>query len=193
MRPNSFTSNNISIWTIFQFWNNEPRWFSDALGRKDAARALFCARNVVGQPGGSAIYFSVDYDERGAHFDSNILPYFEAVSEVFNQFDDASRYRIGVYGNGLVCRKLKDMGLVSYTWLSNSRAYAEHDSYLRSNQWSIAQNYGDPPVCGFDTDTDLVSSGGFGQFNSLDALSAEQLAFGAALASSANDELEFPT
>ena len=108
----------ISIWVVFQFRNNEAGYFSASVGRQDALRALECAHQIVGQPEGTAIYFGVDYDETGHAYGGSIAPYFKAVRDTFERQDGTMPYQIGVYGNGLVCRKLLEDGLVTKTWLS---------------------------------------------------------------------------
>jgi hypothetical protein len=158
----------ISIWTVFQFWGNAPRWFSKALGEADAARALQCAQELVGQPEGSTIYFGADYNEKGAAYASNIVPYFTAVKAVFTRADGTMPYRIGVYSDGLVCRRLVEDGLVTDTWLSCSSSFAEHGSYFQSRKWKISQTCGVPPLAGVSVDDDVVTaSGDFGQWNRL--------------------------
>lgn len=166
----------ISIWTVFQFWNNAPQWFSKARGEADAARALQCAHELVGQPEGSTIYFGVDYDETGSHYAGSIVPYFTAVKAVFTRADGSRPYRIGVYGNGLVCRRLVADGLVSDTWLSCARGHTEHNQYLASRQWKLAQACGVPRCCGIDVDDDQVNGADFGQFDRLVGLAPTHFA-----------------
>jgi hypothetical protein len=160
----------ISIWPVFEFWNNEPRWFTKAYGEADAARALQCAQEIVGQPEGSTIYFGADYDETGSNYTSNIVPYFTAVKAVFTRPDGTMPYRIGVYSNGLVCRRLVEDGLVSDTWLSCSTDFTEHAKYLASGKWRISQTCGVPSVGGVDVDDDDVNGSDFGQFDNVVAL-----------------------
>ena len=169
-------AHNISIWAIFQFWGNEPKWFSKERGLADAARALQCAQELVGQPEGTTIYFGADYNEKGEHYASNIVPYFTAVREVFTRGDGSRPYRIGVYSNGLVCRRLVEDGLVSDTWLSCSSSFAEHGAYHASRQWKLSQTCGVPRICGVDVDDDEISGADFGQFSRLVALTPAHFA-----------------
>ena len=171
LEAQALIAHGISIWPVFEYYNNEPRWFSKAYGELDAARALQCAQELVGQPEGSTIYFGADYDETGSHYTSNIVPYFTAVKAVFTRADGTMPYRIGVYSNGLVCRRLVEDGLVSDTWLSCSTDFTEHAQYLASGKWRISQTCGVPPVGSVDVDDDQVNGPDFGQFNSVVALS----------------------
>ena len=51
-----------------------------------------------------------------------------------------SRYAIGVYGNGLVNRILREEKLVSYNWISASRSHEETVDFYNSGQWHLFQN-----------------------------------------------------
>jgi hypothetical protein len=174
-------NNGIAIWVVFQFWNDEPRWFGADNGRKDAVRALQCAQELVGQPEGTAIYFGIDYNEKGDHYDSNIVPYFKAVRDTF-AVDGRMPYRVGVYGNGLVCRRLLDDKLVTDTWLSCSSSYSEYQAFYASGRWSLSQTCGVPKVCGIDVDSNETNRDGrdFGQFDRLVPLKPSHRAYDAA-------------
>jgi hypothetical protein len=161
----ALTSANISIWVVFEYYNNSAKWFNADLGRKDATRALQCAMEIVGQPEGTTIYFAADYDATAKDYSAKIAPYFSAVRSVFARSDGTFPYRIGVYSNGLVCRRLLDDGLVEQAWLSCSSGFAEHASFYASKRWSISQTCGTPPVGDLDTDDDEVNGADFGQFS----------------------------
>ena len=176
LEAQALISHGISIWAVFQFWGNAPQWFSKERGEADAARALQCAKELVGQPEGTTIYFGADYNEKGAAYTSNIVPYFTAVKAVFTRPDGTMPYRIGVYSDGLVCRRLLEDGLVTDTWLSCSSSFAEHATFLASGQWKISQTCGVPSCCGIDVDDDLTNGPDFGQFSSLAPLAPTHFA-----------------
>jgi hypothetical protein len=158
----------ISIWVVFEYFNNKPQWFSEELGKKDGIRALQCAQEIVGQPLGTTIYFAADYDEDGSNYTSRVAPYFKAVRDVFKLPDGSMPYRIGVYSNGLVCRRLLDDKLAEDAWLACSRGYHEYAEFYALKKWAIAQTCGTAKVCGFDSDDDEIRSDGqFGQFDRL--------------------------
>lgn len=71
--------------------------FSPAQGAQDAADALKLAA-AIGQPQGSAIYFAVDFDATPAEIANEVTGYFVAIQTAF-----AGKYKVGVYGSGLVC------------------------------------------------------------------------------------------
>ena len=171
-------ANQIAIWVVFENINNAPRFFSAASGRQDAARALQCAHELVGQPEGSAIYFAADYDERGAAYSSNIVPYFTAVRDVFTRPDGTMPFRIGVYSDGLVCERLLQDRLVTETWLSCSRSFARRAEFMASGHWSISQTCGVPAIAGVDVDDDVLNPQhqDCGQFSTLVPLVAAHTA-----------------
>jgi hypothetical protein len=91
---------------------------------------------AVGQPPGSAIYFAVDFDARGA----DIVPIDQYFRGITNGLAAAGSgrpdYKVGVYGSGAVCESLKGRGLAQYAWLTNSTAWAGTMNYA---DWNIRQ------------------------------------------------------
>ncbi len=176
LEAQALISQNIAIWVVFEYFNNQAKWFSAALGKKDATRALQCAQEIVGQPEGSAIYFAADYNENGKYYSSNIVPYFRSVNATFKRPDGTMPYRIGVYSDGLVCRRLVEDGLASLTWLSCSSSFTETGAFYSSKKWSIAQHCGAPDLCSIGVDNDETNPADFGQFSTLSALGASHRA-----------------
>ena len=74
-----------------------------------------------------------------------------------------TRYAIGVYGNGLVNRILREEKLVSFNWISSSRAHEKTVDFYNGGQWHLFQNqvdrrwFGPQGRCavGLDVDTNL--------------------------------------
>jgi hypothetical protein len=72
-----------------------------------------------------------------------------------------SRYAIGVYGNGLVNRILREEKLVSYNWISASRSHEETVDFYNNGQWHLFQNqvdrrwFGPPGKCSNGLDVDM--------------------------------------
>ena len=156
----------LTLFTVYEDSNDSAARFSEEAGKFQAQEALKQAKSLIRQPKGSAIYFSVDYDASEADHDEHIRPYFEAIQGVFKQA--GSPYKIGVYGNGLICRKLLEDKLVDFTWLSQSTGFREYQDFKDSNEWNILQG---PPVkvsgTEFDSDTINLSRGSFGGFTQL--------------------------
>lgn len=129
----------ISIAAIFQqrAGAGEPRGHIEDLtavtGRRDATRAMQLSRET-GQPKGSAIYFSVDWDFIRASDLAAITAYFESVRATLGK-----EYRSGVRGSGLICEMLLRKGLVDLTWLAQHSEWTGHDAFLKSQKWALVQ------------------------------------------------------
>src|SRR5690349_3699405 len=163
--PTILIRSGLSIVSLYQYRNNLPEKFlrglEDAGSAKaevaaDAKAALDQAR-LVGQPEGSAIYFGVDFNVNRATIEP-VLEYFRAIGRTVG-----SHYAIGVYGNGLVNRTLRQEKLVAYNWISASRSHEGTVDFYNSGQWHLFQNqvdrrwFGPPGKCstGLDVDTNL--------------------------------------
>jgi hypothetical protein len=62
--------------------------------------------------------------------------YFTEVNRVLKA---DGRYKIGVYGSGLVCKHIQAKGLASYCWLAMSSGWPGTKAHRASGQWSMAQ------------------------------------------------------
>jgi uncharacterized protein (TIGR02594 family) len=135
---------------------------SDANGTADAQRALELAR-MMDQPEGSGIYFAVDSDYTTQADLDQIASYFGKIEEVVG-----GRYRIGVYGSGLVSSRLKTLGLVDFIWLAGAARWSGTQKALTAGNWSIFQKFLDvrSEVGGFDCDGNIINPSfeSFGQF-----------------------------
>jgi hypothetical protein len=163
--PTILIRNGLSIVSLYQYRNNLPEKFLKGLEDTGSAKAEVAAdvkaaldqAKLVGQPEGSAIYFGVDFNVTRASVDS-VLEYFRVIGQTVG-----SRYAIGVYGNGFVNRTLRQEKLVSYNWISASRAHAETVDFYNSGDWHLFQNqvdrrwFGPPGKCsaGLDVDTNI--------------------------------------
>lgn len=71
---------------------------------------------------------------------SDMLPaverYFRAVKSGIN-----GKYKIGVYGSGMVCKHLRAKGLVEYCWLAMSTGWPGYKEVYASSKWSLAQQH----------------------------------------------------
>lgn len=132
----------------------------------DQDRGVFAGQHALAsataleQDPGSAIYFAVDFDVDDQTIDDRIVPYFQSIAGVLGQ--GTPKVRIGIYGNGLVCRRLLDAGLAELAWLSQSTGHREHRKFYESRRWAIAQGMG-TKIGGLGVDPDEVS-GDFGAF-----------------------------
>src|SRR5689334_21992367 len=163
--PSILIRNGLSIVSLYQYRNNLPEKFSKGLEDTGSAKAEVAAdvkaaldqARLVGQPEGSAIYFGVDFNVYRATIEP-VLEYFRAIGRTVG-----SHYAIGVYGNGLVNRTLRQEKLVAYNWISASRSHEGTVDFYNSGQWHLFQNqvdrrwFGPPGKCstGLDVDTNL--------------------------------------
>jgi hypothetical protein len=131
--------------------------FGPAQGARDAADALKLAA-AIGQPPGSAIYFAVDFDATAAEIAHEIGGYFAAIRTAL-----AGRYKVGVYGSGLVCATLRDAGQAEYLWLACAGGWAGTSGFTG---WHIHQSLpSDPWNLGFEVDPDTAVDGDFGAWS----------------------------
>jgi LysM repeat protein len=112
------------------------------------------ANNKIGQPGGSAIYFAVDYDPALHTVQTVIADYFKGVREGLATGNGGTpKYAIGVYGSGLTCRLLLAEGLATFTWLTQSTGFTESKDFAKKKLYNLIQ-FLDTNVCGINVDPD---------------------------------------
>ncbi|WP_180900966.1 glycoside hydrolase domain-containing protein [Martelella soudanensis] len=130
-----------------------------ANGSRDAAQALKLAA-AIGQPHGSAIYFSVDYDYYESADLQKIEPYFAAVSKAL-----AGAYRLGVYGSGTVASGMQGAGHAELIWLAGSTGWSGTEQMLATDDWALFQSEMDltEPLA-HDGNTASSAFPNFGQF-----------------------------
>ena len=110
---------------VFQQRQNQVADFSETKGAAAGRRAYRHAHDNIGQPAGSAIYFSVDFDATKAQITNNVVPFFEGIKRAFEEeSDDAPEYGVGAYGSGLVCSTLAKKKLIDFRWLAMSRGFS---------------------------------------------------------------------
>lgn len=145
----ALSADGFTLFAVYQDANNKYDKFSKIKGQSAAQSAIEYASSEIGQPEGSAIYFSVDYDASPKEADGGIRSYFEGVRSVFDAAP--KKYKIGVYGNGAVCDRMLTLGLVDYTWLSMSKGHHGHKDFYKSNRWALCQKL-ETTLCGMDVD-----------------------------------------
>ncbi len=139
---------------VYQNRQNQPADFTAAAGEAAGRAVDDYARNVIFQPAGSAIYFSVDFDAGAREIESNVIPFFQGVARgLSTSAGGTADYLVGVYGSGRVCRTIVDAGLAQFAWLAQSRGWSEYQNYLAGRQWHLKQNM-PATVCGLDCDPD---------------------------------------
>jgi hypothetical protein len=115
------------LWIVSVFESGRPvaaSYFTTEQAIEDAANAYLCAVHA-GQPAGSVIYFAVDGDIAPDDLPA-ITHYFQIVHDNLKP----RGYLVGVYGSGLVCQTLSELGLVAKTWLSMSSGWRGYQDWL---------------------------------------------------------------
>jgi hypothetical protein len=127
----------IKIFTVFEEYGSAGQFtLTKKQGNNDGISALTQA-SVVGQPQGSAIYFAVEGLPDG--YTSADLPgirdYFSGVKAAIG-----TKYTLGVYGDGVVCKTLLNEGICKYTWLAAaSTSFEGTCDFFGTARWSLAQ------------------------------------------------------
>jgi hypothetical protein len=143
----------IQIAVVFQQGQNSASAFSDEQGHKAGLRAFTYARDNIGQPNGSGIYFSVDFDASTSEVNQKIAPYFRGVRRAFSEESGGGpSYRVGVYGSGLVSSMLTDKGLIELTWLAMSRGFRGTEDAIEAGEFHLNQLPPEMTLCGLDVD-----------------------------------------
>lgn len=142
----------LQIVAVYEDGPTSYSYFSATRGTADAGGAIAQAE-AIGQPKGTAIYFTVDYDAAASDISGNITAYFEAVAAAL-----AGVYEVGVYGSGSVCAAITQAGYAKLAWLAQSTGWS---GYSQFSTWAIKQ--GPEHICGLNSDSD-VANGEFGSF-----------------------------
>ena len=116
--------------SVYQNLHNSYSKFSTAIAAGDATDAIAQAKSVGHSS--RTIYFAVDYDASASEIEGNIKAHFNELKTRLS----AAGYSLGVYGSSLVCKKLKEAGIVSKTWLSMSTGWGYNTNF---NDWNMHQ------------------------------------------------------
>src|SRR5262245_5567258 len=81
----ALAANGFEIAVVFQQRQDRASDFSDLNGFAAGREAFRHAAHSIGQPAGSGIYFSVDFDASNSEIRNNIIPYFQGVRRAFQQ------------------------------------------------------------------------------------------------------------
>jgi glycoside hydrolase-like protein len=148
----ALSANEIQIAVVFQQRQDRAADFNEAKGIT-AGRAAFRHAQDIGQPANSGIYFSVDFDASNSEITSRIIPYFKGVRRAFIEEGGGNqKYRMGVYGSGLVSSRLTNEGLIQLTWLAMSRGFRGTRAALEAGEFHISQRAPAAHLCGLGVD-----------------------------------------
>jgi len=125
----------LRFFPIYQAGGAANAYFTEAQGASDAKTAI-AAAEALGIPGGTFIYFAVDYDATDDNITTNVVPYFEKVHEIMS----ASVYKTGIYGTRNVCGRVAAMGYSENSFVSNmSTGFSGNLGFRMPDDWAFDQ------------------------------------------------------
>ncbi len=149
----------IQIGAVFENGSNLAS-FTEESGYNDAISAYTYARETIGQPLGSAIYFAVDLNVTDDEISSNIIPYFKGIHKGLKASKKGVNYNVGAYGCGAVVNTLLENGLCKYRWLSESSSFNGTSEALENGAYEIAQQFKQGlEICTISIDQDFLRDG----------------------------------
>lgn len=165
----ALVAHGFTLGAVYQDRGTTAADFSADRGKAAGQHALQYAMQTIGQPRGTGLYFSVDFDASQREISNHILPHFRAVREALIEAGEtAPSYRIGAYGSGLVLRNLLDAGVIELAWLSMSSGFRENKTFLQSGRWNLHQKLEiknvNTPAGKFSYDPNEVAEAGCGDF-----------------------------
>ncbi|MGL6244593.1 glycoside hydrolase domain-containing protein [Pseudomonas sp.] len=154
----SICAQGMNIVVVFQQRQDNADDFSEIKGYEAGRRAYRYAHNDIGQPDGSGIYFSVDFDASTTEITSSIIPYFQGVQRAFEEISGGQpAYRVGVYGSGSTASALTKNNLCSLVWLAMSSGFRGTKDAIKNGAYHIEQKAPSAKLCGLDLDYNLIN------------------------------------
>jgi hypothetical protein len=158
-----------TLGAVYQDSGTQAAHFGLDQGRAAGSRALRYAMEDIGQPPGSGIYFSIDFDVSKTELKNHVVPHFRGIREALTEAgQNAPSYRVGAYGSGLALKTLLDAGLIELAWLSMSMGFRESKSFFQSGRWNLHQKLevknADTPAGKFSYDPNQIGTSGAGDF-----------------------------
>jgi hypothetical protein len=130
----------LQIGVVWETTGTHAAYFTRAQGLADGAQAFRMAKESIGQPFGSAIYFAVDYDPTQADIDGGISNYFTGVrAALYVANEGEPSYQVGAYGSGMCCGALVERGMAGLSWLSQSSGFAGSRRYAEQKLYDLIQ------------------------------------------------------
>lgn len=127
----------LTLVPIYQEFNNALSYFDSAQGASQA-QAAHKAGLDLGLPTGSIIYFAVDFDATGDEIRSNVLPYFNGVSQAFTGL--GNKYSVGIYGSRNVCSTVSEAGYATSSFVGGmSSGFSGNLGFPLPPNWAFDQ------------------------------------------------------
>lgn len=115
----------LKLISIFEKNSTFSGYFTKPQGIADAKEAMQLA-NAVGQPSGTAIYFTVDYDAQPSHMGA-ICTYLDGLRETLKD------YKVGLYGSYNVMMAVN--GKVDYYWQTYAWSRGKVADHIHKHQY----------------------------------------------------------
>lgn len=139
----------LQIFSIYESNPTKASYFSADKGKSDALDAVSLAQ-CVGQPEGTAIYFTVDYDAQACDLKA-ILSYFQAVKV------NLSGYKVGAYGSFTVLNYLHENNAADYWFQTVAWSNGNRCNFLNIFQYQC-----DKQLAGVNVDFDNLEKDDIG-------------------------------
>lgn len=150
----------LSVFALYQDGGYYLEYFQNKnQGLVDGRIAIEAAMSI-GLPEGATIYFAVDFDAYEYQVDDYIIPYFQMIKRVFNSELNKKGYTIGVYGARMICTKVSNAGLATYSFVGDmSTGFSGNLGHPIPRNWAFDQFYEEdfPSSPGFPIDKDAYS------------------------------------
>jgi hypothetical protein len=114
----ALTDEGIPIVAVFERDPVNVGWFTQEHAKEDANFG-YVHGQVIGQPTPGHICYSVDYDASK----SDLEPIAEYFTTIHGQLKP-NNFLIGAYGSGMVIDHLLELGVIDFSWLSQSTGFA---------------------------------------------------------------------
>lgn len=142
----------IKIFSIYETDPTKESYFSTAQGKEDAVEVKALAKEI-GQPEGSAIYFTVDYDAQSSDLEA-ILAYFQSVKA------NLPGFKVGAYGSFTVLNYLHEHKAADYWFQTVAWSNGQTCSFLNIYQFQCNET-----LSGVNVDFDKVETADIGAWN----------------------------
>ncbi|MEK3761481.1 DUF1906 domain-containing protein [Paenibacillus sp. FSL P4-0338] len=141
------------IISIFQYNSRTASYFTSSQAHADGATAVNQAV-AAGQPSGTPIYFTVDYDASASDLSNSIIPYLNIVKT----YTDSYGYQLGIYGGYRTTTTVGAAIPGIYRWQASAWSSGQNDPNRRLYQYAIEQS-----ICGgtFDKNESNGNAGGW--------------------------------
>ncbi|MFS0785018.1 glycoside hydrolase domain-containing protein [Shouchella sp. 1P09AA] len=128
----------MSIFPIYQLDGRNANDFDYNTG-VEHYKAAYQAALDFGFPGGTTIYFAVDFDAYGHEINTQIMNYFRGLNAAMHSFF-GTIYHIGIYGPRSACIAISERHLAKYSFVSGmSTGFSGNLGYPLPQNWAFDQ------------------------------------------------------